>query len=190
MRLKLEIAGGAILLALLLLVGYQQYNKAIENAKAEAKAEYDKAADAKIDAALKQRDAEYQKQLAPLLAAQAALQKATPAQIIKEVPVYIPQATAPITIAGRDSKPNVGDAIVPQADIKPIAQAVLDGEKCKLDLGKCQSDLGDWQQKYKLQEDETKQWKTAARGGSVWKRAGKVALAVGIGVGIGYAAHH
>lgn len=191
-RTKLEYTLAAVVFALLCLVGYEQYRKAIEVAKAEARAEMDKQQDAKLDASLKARDADYQRQLKAIEDKYAVLGRMTPSEVVKQVPIYIPQASAPVTIADANTKPNIGDAIVPQQDIKPIATAILDGEKCKLDLVKCSADLGDWQQKYKIQSDETAQWKRAAKGGSIWKRAGKAVLVFGIGAAIGYevSRHH
>lgn len=188
LRTKIEIVGGCVLVALLLLVGFEQYRKAIDNAKAETRAEADKDAAAKIDSSLKARDEQYQQQVKALQYRYEMLAKLTPSQIVQRVPIYIPEAKAPIQIVGPDTQPaKLGDAIVPQEDIKPIATAILDGEQCKLDRAKCQADLTDWTAKEKLQEDQTAQWKRAAKGGSVLKRAGKVVLYLGIGAAAGYA---
>jgi hypothetical protein len=75
----------------------------------------------------------------------------------------------------------------PAADIKPIAQALLDGNKCSGDLAACSTRNQAWQEKYQVKSDEADQWQKAAKGGSVLKRVGKDILKIGAGVGIGYA---
>lgn len=190
LRTKLEIIAGAVLFVLIALFAWQWHEKAVDNAKAEAKAEADRQATSKIDDTLKARDAQYQAQLKDIEARYQALARMTPTQIVEKVPQYIPQAPEPVKIVTVDSpKPQVGDAIVPKADIQPIAQAILDGQKCKVDLGKCSADLGDWQQKFQLAQDQSAQWQKAAKGGSVIKRVGKIVLYVSIGAAAGYAAH-
>jgi hypothetical protein len=83
-----------------------------------------------------------------------------------------------------------GDAIVPAADIKPIAQALLDGNKCAGDLAACGVQKDVWKQKYDVKTDEAQRWQTAAKGGSIWKRVAKDILKIGVGVGVGYALPH
>jgi hypothetical protein len=186
-RLKLEIAGGLVLFVLLCLFAYEQIQKMADVRAAQQIAQHDREADAKLDAALKrvqssgrgQREKDYE-------AKTANLQKLTPQQIVVKVPEYVPAATAPVTILPAGD-PHAGDALVPAADIKPIAQALLDGNKCSGDLAACKLTQQTWQDKYAAKKDEADQWQKAAKGGSVLKRVGKDVLKIGIGVGIGYA---
>lgn len=192
-RLKLEIAGGVALFVLLLLYGYEQYRKAVDVQVATVIAQHDREADAKLDAKLKQieqSDAARQKTYDQQ---NSALQKSTPQQIVVKLPEYVPQATAPVQVLTPQSpmvqsgQAHEGDALVPAADIKPIAQALLDGNKCSGDLASCKVTQQTWEDKYKAKSDESEQWQKAAKGGSLIKRVGKDILKIAIGVGIGYA---
>jgi hypothetical protein len=186
MRLKLEIIGGAVLLVLLGLFVYEQNQKSVRNQVAEQVAQHDREADAKLDARLKDitsADAQRQKEYDAKVAG---LQKLTPQQIVVKVPEYVPAAKEPVTILPVGD-PHAGDALVPAADIKPIAQALLDGNKCASDLGSCKESISTWQDKYKAKSDEADRWQTAAKGGSIWKRVGKDILKIGAGVGLGFA---
>ena len=188
-RTYLEIFGGVVIVALLAFIGIDQFHKAVSNAVAQTVAQHDKEAQAKIDATLKDletKDAERQKQYDAKLAA---LDKMTPQQIVQKVPDYV-AVPKPIIVAGPTTQTaQVGDAIVPQEDIKPLAQAILNGKQCSEDLTSCKVQVSQWQDKYNLKSNEAQQWEKAAKGGSWLKRLGSNALKVGIGVGIGYLAH-
>jgi hypothetical protein len=192
-RTKLEVAGGLVLAVILGLYGYEQFQKAVGVRVAETVAQHDREADAKLDAKLKlitdadsQRQKDYEQKTANV-------QKLTPQQIVVKLPEYVPQATQPVQVLTPQSpivqsgQAHDGDALVPAADIKPIAQALVDGQKCSGDLGSCKTTVQTWQDKYAAKSDEAKQWQVAAKGGSVWKRVGKDILKIGVGVGIGYA---
>lgn len=194
-RTKLEVAGGLVLAVILGLYGYEQFQKAVGVRVAETVAQHDREADAKLDAKLKlitdadsQRQKDYEQKTANV-------QKLTPQQIVVKLPEYVPQATQPVQVLTPQSpivqsgQAHDGDALVPAADIKPIAQALLDGQKCSGDLGSCKTTVQTWQDKYAAKSDEAAQWQKAAKGGSVWKRVGKDILKIGIGVGVGYALH-
>jgi hypothetical protein len=128
-RLKLEIAGGIVIAVLLVLFGIEQYQKAVGAAVAEQVAQHDREADAKLDTRLKSLEQADEKRQQDYEAKSAALKKDTPQQIVVKLPEYVPQATAPVQVLKADSPvvqqghAQVGDAIVPAADIKPIAQA-------------------------------------------------------------------
>jgi hypothetical protein len=185
-RLKLEIAGGLVLFVLLGLFAYEQIQKMADVRAAQQIAQHDREADAKLDAALKEFKAADAQREKDYEAKTANLQKLTPQQIVVKVPEYVRDATAPVTILPAGD-PHAGDALVPAADIKPIAQALLDGNKCSGDLAACKLTQQTWQDKYAAKKDEADQWQKAAKGGSVLKRVGKDILKIGVGVGIGYA---
>lgn len=195
MRLKLEIAGGVILLALISYLAFNQYQKAVGNAVATQLAEHDRARDAQFDQQRKSLESQVEQLKKDYEQKTASLQKLTPQQIVVKLPDYVPQATSPVQIvkstdaAATSGQAHAGDAIVPQADIKPIAQALLDGANCSKELSICKQDSGLLQQKYQTKADEAAQWQKAAKGGSVWKRLSKDVLKIAIGVGVGYAIH-
>jgi len=187
------VGTGLVIALILCWFVYDKIQQGAEVRAAQIIAQHDKETDAKLDAKLKQlddRDAERQHDYE---AKSAALPKMTPQQIVVKLPEYVPQATQPVTVlkptdaAVTSGQAHVGDAIVPQQDIQPIAQALLDGKKCSADLVSCKESVGTWEGKYQTKSDEASRWETAAKGGSVWSRMGKTALKVAIGVGIGYA---
>ncbi|HEY6026067.1 MAG TPA: hypothetical protein VIV09_04130 [Pseudolabrys sp.] len=187
-----EIALGFAIFICVIWIAVNQYHKAVDNAIAEQTAQILAKSQKDKDEALKARDIQYRTDLQALNDKYDHLQKMTPQQIVIKAPEYIPglQGKPPITIVGPETQNvPVGSAIVPPEDIQPLATAILDGEKCKLDFGKCQGDLKDWQVKYDLKDQESAQWEKAAKGGSWLGRLGKNAMKIGIGVGIGYMLH-
>jgi hypothetical protein len=195
-RLKLEIAGIAILLAVGVLAFKQWEDKQVEVKVATVVAQHDREADAKLDQRMKVLESADSQRQKDYEAKSASLQKQTPQQIVVKLPEYVPQAKEPIGIVMPDSKAvsygeaKAGDAIVPAADIKPIAQALLDGNKCAGDLAACGVQKDVWKQKYDVKTDEAQRWQTAAKGGSIWKRVAKDILKIGVGVGVGYSLPH
>jgi hypothetical protein len=194
-RLKLEIGAGIVVLILGLLALKQWNDKQVEVRVAEVVAQHDRETDAKLDAKLKQLDQADSARQRTYDQQNSALQKSTPQQIVVKLPEYVPQATAPVQVLPATSpivqsgQAHAGDALVPAADIKPIAQALLDGNKCAGDLASCKVTQQTWEEKYAAKNDEAQRWQTAAKGGSIWKRLGKDVLKLAIGVGVGYALH-
>lgn len=189
LRTKLEIGSGILFAVLAGLYGWEALQKHDAVLTANVKAQALEDAQAKLETALKARDEQYQKDSAVLHAQIDALSRVTPQQIVAKAPEHL-ELPKPIIISS-DNAPRVvpqGSAIVPDVDIKPIARAILEGEQCKLDRAKCQADLTDWQAKDKLHTQEAEQWKTVAKGGSVWKRVKKAAIYIGIGAAAGYVA--
>lgn len=190
-----EIVLGAAIFTCVVFIAFDQYHKSLANAVAEQTAEIKKQAQQQIDQTLSARDRQYQQDRQDLEEKYQRLAKMTPQQIVIKAPEYVPalQGKPPITIVGPNEATTtmpVGSAIVPPESVQPLAQAILDGQRCTLDLSKCQGDLTNWQQKYDLKDQEAAQWEKAARGGSWLKRLGKNVLKVGIGVGVGYAIAH
>lgn len=193
---KREWIALAIVAVLLALIGWEEHRKALDNAVAEAKAQSDVAAEAKVSAALKQvADQKSELDRAQQLQT-AALAKLTVPQITVKLPEVVPAAPTPLkvldasspAVASGAAKP--GDVLVPKEDVRPIAAKLLEGQQCAAQLGLCQQQIPLLQQKFDLKSDEAVQWKKAAKGGSVLKRAGKVVVILGIGGALGYAAHH
>lgn len=195
-HIKAEIGLGMAIVLCLVFIAWDQYHKSLANAVAEQTAEIKKQAQKQIDDSLSTRDRQYQQDRQDLEAKYEALRKMTPQQIVIKAPEYVPglQGKPPLQIVGPETQGvPIGSAIVPPESIQPLAQAILDGQKCGLDLAKCQGDLKDWAGpggKFDLKDQEAKEWEKAAKGGSWLKRLGKNALKIGIGVGIGYAVAH
>lgn len=186
---KLEVGLGIAVLLLAGFVGFDQLHKWKANLEAQMKAEALQEAQKQTDAALLQRDKEYKATLADYEARYQRLAKMTPREIVEKAPEYV-AVPKPIVIAGPETTTvPVGSAIVPSEDIQPVATAILDGAKCKVDFAKCSADLTDWQQKYDLKQQESEQWEKAAKGGSWLARLGKNAFKVGAGVAVGYMLH-
>jgi hypothetical protein len=196
-RTKLEATAGAIVLVLLLWFGYDKMQQMADVRVAMIIAQHDREADAKLDSKLKDLKESDEARQRDYDLRSAQLPKLTPQQIVVKLPEYVPAATSPIRVITPEEAQKLrgvvnsplegGDAIVPQQDIKPIAQALLDGQKCSADFASCKESVGTWQAKYETKSDEAARWQTAAKGGSVWKRMGKTALKVGIGIAVGYA---
>jgi hypothetical protein len=196
LRAKLEAAGIVALVILGILFAYEQYQKAVSTAVATQLAERFKQAQGEFDAKLKEvdkRDSDRQKEYEQK---SASLQKLTPQQIVVKLPEYVPQAAQPVQVLTPQSpivqsgQAKEGDALVPAADIKPIAQALLDGNNCLKSLPLCQEKVDSWTKKFNLKQNEAGEWEQAAKGGSVWKRVAKDVVKIGIGVGVGYALPH
>jgi hypothetical protein len=83
--------------------------------------------------------------------------------------------------------------IIPEADFKSIRDAQITCEENAAKLTACQT-LGDAsEQQLQLIEQQSDEWKAAAKGGSIWHRTLGAAkwFAVGAGAGAGaYAAIH
>lgn len=192
-HVKAEIILGLAILICVVFIGWDQYNKAIGNAVAEQTAQIKKEAQRQIDDTLSARDKKYESDMAQMDEKYKMLAKMTPQQVVVKAPEYIPALVGkpPIQIVGPTTQPApTGSAIIPPEDVQPIAQAILDGQKCTIDYTKCQGDLKDYQAKYDLKDQESQAWEKAAKGGSWMKRLGKNVLKVGAGVAVGYVLAH
>jgi len=183
------IVGGLALGA----VNYHRQQMADATATATIKAKQE--AEALINQQMATREKQYEAQLASLSQQRKDIASMTPQQIVVRVPQLMPTLPAPITaVTPTSAPPQVGDAIIPQADLKPMAEAAIDAQQCKLDLNKCRQDEGDDQQKLDLVNQQLKASETARKGGTFWNRMkhdGKlIGITAAVGVAAGYAAHH
>jgi hypothetical protein len=122
---------------------------------------------------------------------------ATAAQLASDANTLIPDL--PQAVVVQDSAPTlpsgppVQSVLVPEADFKAIRDAELTCQENSARLTACQSLQADAKQELALTAAQRDEWKTAAKGGSVWHRALGAAkwFAVGAASGAaGYAAAH
>jgi len=168
---------------------------------ARVKAETQTAQQQKQIDSLKQQQAEAQTALAAKLAS---LQKqrqrpATAAQLVSDASALLPNLPAPLQVQAAAANPQLPDAppvqnvVVPEADFKSIQDAQITCREDAAKLAACQTVSDSGAQQLKLAEQQRDEWKTAAKGGSLWHRALGAAkwFAVGAGAGAGaYAAAH
>ena len=171
---------------------YAYHLRAIDVATAKAQVQ---AQQTVIDAAQKRmddREKEFKDQITTLLAMKST-PATTPTQIVERIPQLYPQlqptlqpAVNPQTGQVDTSKPPnlVFDA--PQA--KALNDQLVECKICQVSLTKAQADLVDTNTKLAGVTKERDDWKIAAKGGSIWKRTGRVLKWAAIGVAIGYAA--
>lgn len=187
---KIEIALGVLLVLALAWIGFDQYRKAVATAVAEERAKMAQQADQKVAAATKARDEEWQK-VSDKQLAEIANAKKDIASMIQYANQHT-EAPKPIIHVGNPETVTLhtDDAVIPYQSAPAFFQAYADGQKClTTDLPKVKADLGDWQQRYSLKDQESKEWEKAAKGGSWLKRLGRDALKVSIGIAVGYALH-
>jgi len=168
--------------------------RSLDLAKVEAKAAAQETVIAASEKRIADRDKEAQLQIAQILAMKST-QSTTPAQIVERIPQYFPQLQPtlqpqvnPQTGQIDASKPAQLVFDAPQAKI--LNDTLAECKVCQLDRDRMKADLLDLKTVViPAKEKEIKDWKAAAKGGSIWKRIGKVALVVGCAAGGAYAAN-
>lgn len=100
---------------------------------------------------------------------------ATAAQVVGETSALIP--SLPEAVETREvastlpNAPAAEEVVIPQADFKAVRDAQLTCEEDGAKLAACQSQQADAKQQLALAESQRDEWKTAAKGGSMWHRA-------------------
>jgi hypothetical protein len=148
-------------------------------------------------AELKQQSAELVQDLRTRLDAleHAKAATVTPSQIIKEIPIYLPQnlpapiapvVEAPAAGAGPNTPPVVTGVNVPAVDLKPLFDELVECRECdaKLTAANQQEEL-DQQQAASLVAERDAAIK-AAKGGSLWQRVKRHAEIIAISAASGY----
>ncbi len=151
---------------------------------------------------LKQQQAATQNALTRQLTALERMRQtpATASQMVSDARTLLPGLPVPLQVetgprdASLPNAPSAQSIVIPEADFKSIQDAQITCEESAAKLATCQS-LGDNDKKQiQLAEQQRDEWKTAAKGGSVWHRALGAAKWFGVGAGAGaglYAvAHH
>jgi hypothetical protein len=150
------------------------------------------AAIASLQQQMEARDAAAQKQIATLAALVSKVQ--TPAQAVAALPQVSQLPTAP-TVQSDSS------VVFPSQDVLPLFQQLAQGKQDGVNLAVCTADLkdektvdatdkatiADMTKQLALKDDEIKALKKPK---GFWKRAGGIAKAVGVGIGIGLLLGH
>jgi hypothetical protein len=194
----LAIAIPAVLLAgFLVFAGYGWLQEHDARVKAEAQTGQQQK---QIDG-LKQQQVDTQNVLTEKLAS---LEKerqapATATQLVSDASTLLPGLPEPLQVQTTPTDPKLPDAppiqtvVIPEADFKSIQDAQIGCEENAAKLNACQTIGSESKQQLQLTEQQRDEWKTAAKGGSMWHRALGAAkwFAVGAGAGAGaYAVTH
>jgi hypothetical protein len=124
---------------------------------------------------------------------------ATATQLVTDASTLLPNLPVPLQMQAAPANPSLPDApptqnvVIPEADFKSIRDAQISCQENADKLAACQTVSNDSKQQLQLAEQQRDEWKTAAKGGSIWHRALGAAkwFAVGAGAGAGlYAATH
>jgi hypothetical protein len=140
------------------------------------------------------RDAALQKLIAALENKKSTVN--TPAQIVTDLPAELPLPTAIAMETGNCVGPKTHsqkgcgtgaalDAVLPNADLKPLYDFAVDCRECQAKLTAAQADLKDEQDKTVAVGKERDSALQAAKGGSVWRRVGRAAKWFAIGAAAG-----
>lgn len=197
-RAKLELAGGGLLLFLLLTGGWYWHRAEMLNAQAEAKSAV---LQQTLDREKSNRDAQdrawqaerqvLEAQMAqirtlaqarpiitPILSAPVPQQQVTKAELPAEVQKALPDA------------PGAKYTLFTDQQMVELAKYKVACDEVKGELAHCQADQVSLESSLKGAQEQAKVWEKAAKGGSWIRRLGKDAVKVGIGVGIGIALKH
>ena len=202
LRTKIELIAGIVIFAALCFVLVAWHENSVGMAQAQARSEMH---DAEIKAAQKSiADAEQRIKDRDAQAAQdrqAFIQQLASIRTPQQAQPIIVDATrnypgGPVQMQVDQGTGNATLTLTPQQQVA-AAKDILTCDQNKKDLDTCHADMVDLKavntnvtQQRDSYKAEAADWKKAAKG-SFWKKAGKTALVLGIGVGAGYAiAHH
>lgn len=184
-----------VLYAAVLVIGaggaYGYHIRSMDVARAEAKAEAQEKVIAAADQRAAARDAQTKQEIAAIMALKST-PATTPTQIIERIPQMFPdlhptlqQPTNPQTGKPDTSAPPQLVFDAPQA--KALNDTLVECRVCQLERDKAKADLDDMKKTILPAKDkEISQWKDAAKGGSIWKRVGKIAVVTGCAVAGAY----
>ena len=171
---------------------YGYHVRSLDVVKAEAKAAAQETVIAAAEKRIADRESQYKDQLAQILAMKST-PATTPAQIVERIPQYFPQLQPtlqpqvnPQTGQIDTSKPAQLVFDAPQAKI--LNDTLVECKVCQVERDKLKADLADQKSVTADREKEVASWKTAAKGGSIWKRTGRALKWIAIGGAIGYVA--
>lgn len=150
---------------------------------------------------LKQQQAEAQDSLNAKLAAleRSRQAPATATELVSDASSLLPNLPVPLQVQTAPKDPALPDApaaqtvVIPEADFKSIRDGQITCEENAAKLATCQTLEDESKQQLQLAEQQRDEWKTAAKGGSIWHRALGAAkwFTIGAGAGAGlYAATH
>ncbi len=194
----LAIAIPSVLLAaFLVFAGYGWIQEHDARVKAEAQTGQQQK---QIDG-LKQQQTDAQNALNDKLAALERSREtpATATQMVRDASTLLPNLPVPLQVQAAPKDPSLPDApatqtvVIPEADFKSIRDAQVTCEENAAKLATCQTLGEESKQQLQLTAQQRDEWKTAAKGGSIWHRALSAAKWFGVGAGVGagfYAATH
>jgi hypothetical protein len=148
-----------------------------------------------VVAAAERREQDRAEQLRETLQQIESLKRAvqTPQQVIQAIPQYLPQLPVPIHVEqppaepGKPQPPPV--VTIPPQDLKALYDFSADCAACKAERDALKSSATDERAKIDALTKERDAAIKAAKGGGFWRRAGRAAKWLAIGVAVGYAAH-
>jgi hypothetical protein len=120
---------------------------------------------------------------------------ATATELVTETAALLPGLPAALQVRSVPVDSTVSNGpveeavVVPQADFKVIRDTQLNCEESTAKLAACLSTQVDSSQQLKLTEEQREEWKSAAKGGSMWHRALGAAKWFAIGAGSGAVAY-
>lgn len=163
---------------------YGYHTKSLDVATAEAKAKAQETVIAAVEKRIADREAEFKDEMVRIMAMKST-PATTPAQIVERIPQYFPDLHPTMQQPADASKPPQIVFDLPQA--KLLNDQLAECKLCSIERDKLKQDLADQKGIIADREKEVAEWKMAARGGSIWKRAGRAAKWLVIGGAIGYA---
>lgn len=185
----MALYGGVALAAAVGAYGY--HIRSVDVAEAKAKVQAQETIIATIEKRQADREQQFKDEISKLLAMKST-PATTPTQIIERIPQYFPQLQPtlqpqlnPQTGQIDTTKPAQLVFDAPQAKI--LNDTLVDCKVCQVERDKLKLDLADQKSVTAERTKEVETWKTAAKGGSIWKRSGRVLKWGIIFFGIGYA---
>jgi hypothetical protein len=173
---RAEFGGAIIVLLGLLFVLYEYHGEIVARARLEATMESEKAHQGDLTRQTASIAQDLKQRLAALEQAKAAAQ--TPSQIIKEIPVYLPQnlpqpittVTQPAAVGAKDQTPVVTGALVPVEDMKPIFDQLVACKECEAKLFADEADKTSEAKQLASMNLERDAAIAAVKGGTFWQR--------------------
>jgi hypothetical protein len=192
------IAAGAVLILALVIAVSAAISNAEDRAKMEATLKQQSEIIAKqnelikgFDERMRLREEETQKRIEDLQAV--ARRAQTPAQIIREIPTYVPPAAQPKLEEAAGQPPRL--VFEGEEKIKAYFEGVLAAKKTELELAHAQGDVADLKAMVAAKDEQIAAIEkqrdaavTAAKGGTKWQRFKRATKWLGTGIVIGMTA--
>ena len=148
-----------------------------------------------VIAAAERREQDRAEQLRDTLQQIEGLKRAvqTPQQVLQSIPQFLPQLPVPLhveqppTEPGKPQPPPV--VTIPPQDLKTLYDFSADCAACKAEREAAKATLADERSKIDALTKQRDAAVAAAKGGGFWRRTGRAAKWIAIGVAVGYAAH-
>jgi len=186
---RIALYGGVALVAAVGAYGY--HIKALDVAEAKAKVQAQETIIATIEKRQADREQQFKDEISKLLAMKST-PAMTPTQIVERIPQYFPQLQPTLQPQVNPQTGQVDTTKPPLLVFDPPAaqklnDMLVDCKVCQVERDKLKLDLADQKSVTVERTKEVETWKMAAKGGSIWKRTGRVLKWAAIGFGIGYA---